>query len=264
MYNKIGGRIFFLGAVTQSEYVNVESLKNNVYRQRTVLFEHIMEQNTTFNVKKLTIYRNNLSLIKRVRTTLAELCECTGNCMEMTEFDSFISHYDPDIDAAEHIDSDNIRCDPYIKQSESTCDAVEYPSNINILSMIITMLFGVIIGIVVRPLITKFVDPETTRNHPDTASNHDDYQNAMDRSNAGDSKGNGEALKNTDRAQANRLQDMDQSATLNKVIVNKKGRRKRTKKRVQIEGEEEQSAVSIVKQQDFQDSVILNVITDEP
>merc|ERR1719356_666144 len=57
LYNKIGGRIFFLGAVKQSEFINPEALKKNVYRQRAVLLDHIVEQNETFNVKKLKIYR---------------------------------------------------------------------------------------------------------------------------------------------------------------------------------------------------------------
>merc|ERR1711951_123543 len=95
MYNKIGGRIFFLGAAKMSKMVNAEMLRENVYRQRAVLFEHVIQQKDTFNVKQLKIYRDNLSLIQRVRTTLAERCESTKTCIDLPKFDAFISHYIP-------------------------------------------------------------------------------------------------------------------------------------------------------------------------
>lgn len=95
MYNKIGGRIFFLGAAKQSKMTNVDLLKENVYKQRAALFEHIIQQKNIFNVKKLKIYQENLTMIQRIRAKLAECCDSTETCVDLPKFDAFISHYTP-------------------------------------------------------------------------------------------------------------------------------------------------------------------------
>eukprot|EP00485_Elphidium_margaritaceum_P020953 CAMPEP_0202715504 /NCGR_PEP_ID=MMETSP1385-20130828/90815_1 /ASSEMBLY_ACC=CAM_ASM_000861 /TAXON_ID=933848 /ORGANISM="Elphidium margaritaceum" /LENGTH=307 /DNA_ID=CAMNT_0049376785 /DNA_START=1 /DNA_END=921 /DNA_ORIENTATION=+ len=96
MYEKIDGRIFFLGAAKKSKMANMSMLRENVHKQRAVLFEHIIQQKQTYNVKQLKLYQDNLSLIQKVRETLAECCESTKKCIDLPKFDAFISHYTPE------------------------------------------------------------------------------------------------------------------------------------------------------------------------
>merc|ERR1712176_729742 len=102
MYDLIGGRIFFLGAAKESQLLSTEAnesymkaLRANVHKQRALLFEHIIKQETTFNVKQLKVYHDKLSLFQRIRKRLAELCQGTDQCLDLPELDAFISNYIP-------------------------------------------------------------------------------------------------------------------------------------------------------------------------
>jgi len=108
MYDLIGGRIFFLGAAKESQLLSTEAneaymkaLRSNVHKQRAVLFEHIIGQNTTFNVKNLNVYREKMSLFQRIRSRLAECCQATDKCLDLPEFDAFISNYIPTNESTE-------------------------------------------------------------------------------------------------------------------------------------------------------------------
>ena len=77
-----------------------------------------------FNVKKLKVYRDNLLLIKRVRTALVETCKCTGNCIDLPKWDAFISHYDPDTDVDGNDNSNQhdqyVDCTAYSDSNDET------------------------------------------------------------------------------------------------------------------------------------------------
>lgn len=92
-----GGRIFFLGAVQKSEVMDTEKLQENVYKQRTAVFEHIISQSSSFNVKKLKVYKDNLSFLGNLRETLSECCNSMKNCVDVEKFDRFVEHYTPKV-----------------------------------------------------------------------------------------------------------------------------------------------------------------------
>ena len=124
MYKKIGGRIFFLGAVKQSEYVNVEALKRNVYRQRAALLEHIIGESDTFNVKKLQIYKDNMLLVRRAREILNETCTVTGKCEDLEKFDAFIAHYNSEDDDKNENEKEKMD-DASCEIDDSSCDTID-------------------------------------------------------------------------------------------------------------------------------------------
>lgn len=100
MYNEIEGRIFFLGAAQKSRFVNMEYIQDNVYRQRNALFKHIIAQDSTFNVKRLALYQNNVDFLKRIKEKLKGTCDSiyTSECDDLTKFDKFIERYQPKFD----------------------------------------------------------------------------------------------------------------------------------------------------------------------
>eukprot|EP01084_Bolivina_argentea_P172446 298711_1 len=93
MYEKINGRIFFLGAISTGAMYDIATLKRNVYQQRRLLFQHILKQTSSYNLKKLKIYQDYLLLIKQVRLILAECCTNMQTCIDIARFDLFIKHY---------------------------------------------------------------------------------------------------------------------------------------------------------------------------
>ena len=93
--DKIDGRIFFLGAAQKNPLYDIEKLTQNVHQQRAILFEHIIQQKETFNVKQLKVYRDNLGLIENVRELLSQCCKSMETCIDLPKFDAFISHYRP-------------------------------------------------------------------------------------------------------------------------------------------------------------------------
>ena len=98
IYAAIEGRIFFLGAAQQKKSSNMEFVQANVNRQRNAVFEHIIKQNTTYDVKQLKIYQDNIKFLKELREDFALCCENQKTCEKLEKFDRFIKHYIPSQD----------------------------------------------------------------------------------------------------------------------------------------------------------------------
>ena len=52
IYNKTEGRIFFLGAVQQDEFTNMEATRNNVEYHRQKVLNHIIQQKHSFKIQQ--------------------------------------------------------------------------------------------------------------------------------------------------------------------------------------------------------------------
>jgi len=142
IYEKIGGRIFFLGAAKQSPTINFEAMRANVHRQRAVLFKHIVESKDTFDLRRLSIYKDHLSLFQRARTELSACCRRTGHCIDLPTFDTLISRWYLDGESMDNVDEqDRV---PITNHSvESECDSEPQGESIKIYSNEDALLFVV-------------------------------------------------------------------------------------------------------------------------
>eukprot|EP01084_Bolivina_argentea_P172445 298710_1 len=96
MYEKANERLLFLGAVAKRDMYVTSKLKKNVYYQRKTLFEHIIQQNTSFNVKSLNIYNDYLSFLKKIKNVYKDCCKSGYNCnKDQAKFEAFTNSYIP-------------------------------------------------------------------------------------------------------------------------------------------------------------------------
>ena len=102
VYATIEGRIFYLGAAQKKTVYGKETMqrvRQNVHRQRNELLSHIHGQDTTYNVKQLKVYKDNLLFLKRIGTELPRCCsECA---FDLHKFQQFVKHYDAVTSATE-------------------------------------------------------------------------------------------------------------------------------------------------------------------
>ena len=102
VYATVEGRIFYLGAAQKKAVYGKETMqrvRDNVHRQRNELLTHIHDQDTTYNVKQLKVYRDNLAFLKGIGS---ELPSCCSRCnFDMDKFQQFVKHYDAVTSAAE-------------------------------------------------------------------------------------------------------------------------------------------------------------------
>ena len=108
VYDKIQGRVFFLGAAQKKAIYGKEAndqISQNVHRQRDALFTHIRLQEDTFNVKDLQVYKKYLAFLKEIKGELEVCCRDEGNsqtCGHIDKLTRFIRQYMPTTPAEDY------------------------------------------------------------------------------------------------------------------------------------------------------------------